>query len=182
MEERINIEIKKQTENINKAMELFSLPLNSRYYCLSFTGLTDGINELVPQFDINQIVGKMVTIKSFKIVPYYPPGLLMARDINFSDGTTEDLDGVQGLRVNRLFDDVLSGTGIQFMINGSPVLFNAINNLAYPLDLFVDNIYYQYPAKIETMTITINSRMMVDLLNLTMATASVKVLVECYIS
>jgi hypothetical protein len=129
-------------------LDLLSLPFKSSYRVLSWTGASDGV-ALTPNFAIADIEGKFMIIKSLKVIPYYQDASV---DLFVTDGVTVNAETIPAAaRIERLFDTD-AGTVIVFRINGSPVnLFNAI----FPLDVDLQNIYYKYPEKVQTLDLNI---------------------------
>ncbi len=172
-DEKINAAI---DEKLNAGFNVFNIPLKSQYTVLSFEGLADG-TILTPKFNADLIQTRRLVIKSFRVVPYYSVESL---DIWLDDGvnpvTTETLPA--HTRINRIFDDFVFGTTIEFLINGSTINWFPGGN-GYNLDLWLDNIFYKYPAAVNTMEVYINSRVYGAVAGL--VAPEVKVLIECYI-
>lgn len=168
-----------KSETKKELGEISNLPLNSNYKVLLWRGQANGIN-ILPGFDINDIVGRIFILKSFKIFPYYNGAGI---DITLFDGATTSNETVwNGSRIVRLFDDYSNGAYINFSINGSLVpFFTNPGSAGYPLDLNLDNIYYKHKSKIQTMDIQINSRVINDLTTGNLVVPLVKVVVECYL-
>ena len=164
-------------DRLNAGLNVFNVPLKSNYTVLSFEGDADG-TPLVQRFNNDLIETRNIIIKSFRIIPYYR---LESVDIWLDDGvnpvTTETLPA--NTRCNRIFDDFVFGTTIVFLINGSTVNWFAGAN-GYNLDLWLDNIFYKYPAAVQNMAVSVNSRVLGNVGGL--ASPNVKVLIECYIA
>lgn len=184
IDEQIKIEINRQVNSeigiLKESLDLINLPLKSQYKILAWQGTSDG-TLLTPQFDVNILIGRSIVIKSFRIIPYYPPGLNPMIDIAFSDGTTETIPNSS--RINRLFDVGTVGTGVTFLMNGTNVIFDSLIALPLPLDLWIDNIYYKYPQRLGTnaITLSVDGDVVTDLSLGTVAACTVKVIVECYL-
>ena len=135
LNEQIKKEVSDQVEKkLTDKLDLFNLPLKSQYKMLLFSGRADG-TDLVPGFDFQIINNKKVVIKSIKIVPYY---FGIGVDISLDDGagTVINENTYANQRINRLFDDFVSGTRIRFFINGSSINFFPSDGVLYPLDIF----------------------------------------------
>jgi len=144
--EQIKKEISDQiAKKFGGELNLFTLPLISQYRTLLWSGPANGAL-LEPNFPMADIQGKVIVIKSFKLVPYSQTAVYV--DIGFSDGTTETIP--QFARLDRLFDNFRDGFRIQMIINGTQVsLFGWLVSAAgytvgYPADFFVDNIFYKF--------------------------------------
>jgi hypothetical protein len=131
-------------------IDLLTLPFKSTYRVLSWRGTANSI-PLTEDFSLLDIQGKLMVIKSFRIIPYYSQ--LTNVDMYVNDGITTNKETLPIFaRIDRLFDIGDNGTIINFKINGGPVnLFNAI----FPLDVDLQNIYFKYPEKIQDITLSI---------------------------
>jgi hypothetical protein len=156
-------------------LDLLTLPFKSTYRVLSFEGLANGVF-LTPGFSIDDIRGKTMVIKSFKIIPYYANA---AVDMYVTDGITVNQETIPiNARIDRLFDRTTSGTFIVLQINGSPLnLFNA----KFPLDLDLQNIYFKYPEKIQELSLQITGIIYGDINLSTLQTPKVVVNMEVYL-
>lgn len=183
--EQIKIEISRQVESqfteLKKSFELLNLPLISQYKVLAWAGTANGAL-LAPQFDINILLNRIITIKSFRIVPYYPPGIAVMTDVFLNDGVTQTVEVIpNSMRINRIFDDNTQGTGITFRINQNPVLFDTLVALPLPLDLWLDNVYYKHPTPVSTLDVAVQSVITTNLQTLATANPAIKVYAECYL-
>jgi hypothetical protein len=156
-------------------LDLLTLPFKSTYRVLSWKGAANGVAVLTPDFNILDIEGKILVIKSFKIIPYYA---VAAIDMFVSDGVTTNSETIpaQG-RIDRIFDTFTS-TIITLKINGTPLNFF---NAAFPLDVDLQNIYYKYPEKIQDISLIINSAIIVNLVTGGQSNPNVKVNMEVYL-
>lgn len=180
LSEQIKQEIKKQIDDsLDSSLNLFNLPLKSTYKCLVFFGRADG-TDLTPGFNINVVLNRTIVIKSIKIVPYY---FGVGVDISLDDGAGTVINEAtyNNQRINRLFDDFVAGTRVVFQINGSTIDFFPSPGNFYPLDLYLDNILYLFPAKVETMNFQVASNVINDLTTGALVNPNVKVLIECYL-
>lgn len=183
LNEQIKQEIATQIEKkLGKELNLFTLPLISQYRALVWGGPANGAF-MVPTFNLNDIIGKTIVIKSLKLVPYSQVANYI--DISFSDGTTETIP--QFARLDRLFDDYRDGFRIQLGINGTElglfgwVLSPAGWTVGYPADFFVDNIFYKFPETVQDITLQITGRVFDDIQAGTQDNPFLKVIVECYL-
>jgi hypothetical protein len=93
----------------------------------------------------------------------------------------EELPGLT--RIERVNDTYNESMILNMVINGTPVPFLSYNPslVGYPLDLYVDNVYYKYPAKVQSWTVVCGA----FITSFPPVGASVaplvKVLVECYL-
>jgi len=166
---------------------IFSLALRSQFRLLSFEGPADG-SDMVQQFDAGELVGKVMTIKSVRLIPYAPAA-----------GGITDTSLVQGagvpnvetlganIRLERITDQFNAGTSIRFLINETPIsIFSQTFSNAtgqYIPDLWEDNIFYKFPAKVQNLRLGVFSNV-AD--NLVTPAASVvlnmRVLLGCYLT
>lgn len=155
-------------------LDLLSLPFKSTYRVLSWSGPADG-TLLTADFNIADLVGKIMVIKSFKVIPYYSDDSI---DLYVTDGVTINAETIPILaRIDRLFD-VYGLTAIVMNINGGQVnLFSA----SFPLDVDLQNIYYKYPEKIQTLTLAITGTIFGDIQAQTIQTPNLKVNMEVYL-
>lgn len=154
---------------------LIDLPLKSEYRILEWDGRADGTDlAFGGGFAITDIQKRVMIIKSFRLIPYYSADGI---DFNFSDGTTETV--FNNTRINRLFDFITAGTNIDFILNDIPLVMFMADD--YPADLFVDNVYYKFHEKIQSIAVRVNMRVVQDLSTGAAATPNVRVVVECYL-
>jgi len=177
-------QIKKEiSDQLNKKLDadltLFNIPLKSRYNVLMFNGRADG-TDLTPGFNINQIAGRTLIIKSFRIIPYY---FGIGVDISLDDGagTVMNEATYANQRINRIFDDFVAGTRINLLINGNTIDLFPGGGQTFPLDVWFDSIMYKHPAKIETLNCQVLSRVINDLTTGALVAPNVKVMIECYL-
>lgn len=174
--------LEEANEELSNKIDLVTLPLKTAYKVLMWYGLGNGAAPLTPSFNIQEIQGKVITIKAVRIFNYYNADAI---DLWLDDGAgtnnTEEIE--TGYRINRLFDRWGSGTQIQFVINGAPIstFAQAAGVSHYPADLDLDNIFYEFPSKVQTWDVTVFTEILEDLMNKTVSSPLVKVMVECYI-
>lgn len=163
---------------------LLDLPLKSDYRALLWHGLADGSN-LTLAFNINDLVGRYIVLKSFAIYPYTSQA---TEDFYVEDsGNTEQWAETipAGFRMNRVFDSFDEGTKVALLFNGIPsnIFFNVgiVLGVGFPLDISLDNIYYRFPEKIQLWDIQVNARAIIDLQGGLDGSPQVKVVCECYI-
>ena len=163
----------------NTKIDLFSLPLISQYRALLWYGDADGTT-LTPNFDTGSIQDRTLVIKSVRLFPYAATAII---DFYVNDGTVSNSETLPiGARLTRVIDNFNLGARIDFKINGTPVgLFPSDADGGYPIDLFVDNIYFHYSEKVQTFEVAITGDVLDDIEANTTQTPSIKVLVECYI-
>jgi hypothetical protein len=158
-----------------KGIDLFNLPLKSQYRVINFSGTADG-TVLTPRFNILDFNNKYLIIKSFRCVPYYASEAI---DFLFSDATSETIPA--GDRINRIFDNFTTGASFRMQINEANIqMFEPFGNEQYNLDLFLDNIYYLYPEKLQSLNCYCNARIDSDLGG-TLASPYVKIILEIYL-
>ena len=169
-------------EELKSKIDISKLPLISQYRVLVWDGRANGTLELTPRFTFADIQNKYVVIKSIRLVPYN-----FGDYVDFyttPDGVTFNTETIQNnLRMNRVFDDFVFGTSINFLINNNPLPIFVPNSLCYPLDLWIDNVFYLYPARIETLNIFVNSRVEQDISGVAggLVAPNVRFVVECYL-
>lgn len=164
----------------SREINVSNLPLIAKYRVFSFHGSTDGLLPLTPLFNIEEIRGRVLIIKSFRFDYYVTEQPFY--DIELSDGVNTYLEPLQrGARINRLFDED-SGMQIDMRINGAPIgIFgNNLGGVSYPADLYLDNIYYKTPEKVQDMTVRIAGRIF-DSPNGALVYVTVKVTMECFL-
>lgn len=157
-------------------IDLLTLPFKSTYRVLSWQGAASGVL-LTADFNLLDIQGKFLVIKSIKIFPYYSAA---AVDLFVNDGgaTTNSETVPINARIDRLFDLYTTGTIINMIINGGPVnLFNA----NFPLDIDLQNIYYKYPEKIQDLTLQVTGTVYTSLVAATTQNPNIKVNMEVYL-
>lgn len=167
-------------EEKSELLDLATLPLKSDYRALIFYGTANGTN-LNQGFPIGDLQKRSIVIKSVRLFPYASDPTI---DFFVNDGVVSNTETIPTrARINRVFDDFINGAQIDFIINGAPVgLFPSSAQGGYPADLFLDNIYYHFPEKIQTFDVSIDVDLCIDLENGTFANQPfIKVLVECYI-
>jgi len=162
-------------------LSLDDLVLNGDYKVLMFWGRSDGSN-LAPNFNINMINDRAMLIKSIKLVPY---AFTDSTDVFFDETNTVHYTVPAGGRLINLIDEYSTGSRINLVINGTqqPIFPTYLAVLGYPLDFFIDNIYYLYSEKINQFSISVNGVIIDDLdpLNVHTEAPNLKVFVECYL-
>jgi len=159
-----------------QGLDLLTLPFKAQYKVLSFYGAADN-TILNKDFSDVDLIGRELIIKSFKIVNYAQEPTI---DFELSDGTKETIP--IGYRLPRLIDRWGTGTTITFLINNSNLpLFNNVAGLSHlPADLSLDNIFYHYSQKVQTINLRIFSQVLTTYVP-AFGNPLVKVIVECYI-
>jgi hypothetical protein len=171
-----------QDVSLDKHLDLLSLPLISQYRVLSFTGVSNGI--LVNNFDPAVVFGKYIVIKSLKVYPYANGNVV---DIFLDDGAGNVFKETQivNSRLNRIFDVSVGGLDLQLFFNGSNISFSQrFGTLVepYPLDLNLDNIFYRFPEKIQTIQMIANALIYTDMqAGAGTAACQLKILMEIYV-
>lgn len=167
--------------------EISRIKLNSKYKVLLFGGVSDGTT-LTRRFTVDDIAGKNLLIKSIRIVPYYIDNGNI--DTWLFDGVTNTVETIQAqTRIERLFDSYSQVTYINVLINGSFVpIFPAMDlptdpviTAGYPLDIFVDNIYYKFPQLLQSFDMQIVAEVLLNIQTNARGICYVKVMVECYL-
>jgi hypothetical protein len=179
LSEQIKTEISKQINDqfkgLKEAMELFTLPFKSQYMVLSWDGAANGTAlALGGGWTVADITNRTMIIKSVRLIPYYSADGI---DFNFSDGTTANV--WNNTRIERLFDFITVGTNLTLTINDMPQSMFKAND--YNADLFIDNIFYKYPEKIQNIAVQCNMRVVQDMSTGAAATPNVRVVMEVYL-
>lgn len=179
----------KAEKALGSALSLITLPLISRYRYLQFNGLADG-SLLTPNFDMRDLQNSVLVLKGIKIIPEYVGGGAVNQDLYLTDGVTVNQELIPGnTRINRLFDDSAYGTTLRFFINESVVpIFPQFTPIVpplvagnVPLDLDIDNIYFKYDAKVNSIGVSVDAQIF-NVLNVPAAvTPNVKVFIQCYL-
>ena len=168
-----------------KELSIFSVALQNQYRLLSFEGLADGTN-MTPQFDIQELRGKELIIKSIRLIPYAPGGGGIV-DISLTDGVSTFIETLGGnIRLDRITDLFNEGTSIRILINGTPcpIFSQNFSNATgqYIPDLWEDNIFYRYPAKLEQISCAIFSTVTNNLVTPGASVVlNMRVLIGCYL-
>lgn len=163
-----------------KEINAYNLPFISKYRVFTFHGSTDGALPLTPLFNFEEIIGRVLIIKSLRFDYYVKEQPF--NDIELTDGGNTYIEALQrGARINRLFDED-TGMQIDVRINGAPIgIFgNNLGGVSYPADLYLDNIYYKTPEKVQDMTVRIAGRIF-DSPNGALVYVTVKVTMECFL-
>jgi len=140
-------------KKISDSFSLLNLQLISKYRVYSFLGSTDGSTTLTPLFNPEEIIGRTLILKSFRI-DYYVT-LEPFSDIELFDGIVKTQEYlVRGARILRVFDED-TGMQVDMRINGAPIgIFgNLSGGISYPADLKLDNIFYKHPEKVQSITV-----------------------------
>lgn len=155
---------------------LENIIINSQYKILAFSGRADGTT-LGRNFLLNSVVNKRMLIKSVKLIPY----AFIQTDVLWN-ATSGDQFAVPGLaKIPTVIDTFTTSSRISLIINGTRQNIFASNiGGAYTLDLFVDNIYFNYKARIETIDFQVTGDIFTDLPAGTTGNPLIKVLIECY--
>lgn len=162
-----------------------AVALKSQYRCLVYSGAADGSN-MTPQFDEDDLFKKRFILKSIRLIPYVPAGSSV-EDFFVTDGVTPFIETIPAnARLDRIFDDFTVGTAIRFLLNGVPVSvfsqeFTGTSGQYIP-DLWLDNIFYEYPQPLQSISLAIFSTVM-DSIETPAASVilSMKVIIECYL-
>jgi len=172
-------DLTKKVYELEKKNSLDQLILSSQFKVLCFSGTSNGAN-LTLRNSFSEIQNRILIFKSFRIIPYYSAD---GKDIALTDGVTTNTETVyNNTRIERLFDFLTTGTRIVLEINGgvAPV-FTVPGAEGYPLDLFIDNMYYKIPTPLQSINIRVTGTCVQDLTTGASATPNIKVIVECYL-
>lgn len=175
---------------IDKELNIFTLPLISQYRILTFTGVADG-SLMTPGFLVDpDIQKKILVLKSFRMIPYSPVGGGGVVDFYLNDGVTVNREKIfEGGRLNRFNDLFGGGYTINLKINSTSVSLFTNNQGAgfYPGDLWVDNIFYKFPEKLDTIELSIKGLVVADIsvspyIAPNLLNPNMKVVIECYLT
>ena len=186
----MNVKNNFQTEIEDQELNLLTLPLKSIYKTIVFTGTADG-TPLTLAGNILDLQNKVFVLKSFRIYPYAPDnddtGVV---DFYLTDGVSTNKETIfDNGRLTRGIDLFGGGFSIDFRINGQQIGIFSANQAAgaYPLDLWLDNIFYKYGnEKLQEISLSIQGLIVLDI-SVTPYTApnlinpDVKVVIECYL-
>ena len=177
-------ELKQSIDNLIKALRIISMPFTSQYRLLQFSGLADG-TLLNPDFSMADIIGRTIVIKSIKFVPF---SNLDQQDIALTDGATTTTEIIpDGFSFDRLFERYRNSVVSVFRINNSllpifqPVIAGVIAQGNSYLRLDLDNIFYQYPAKVDSMSFSVFAQILQSIAPEVVSNPAIKVYVECYL-
>ena len=169
-----------QIKRNQQQLDLFSIPLIAQFRLLTFYGLADG-TLLTKGFPNQDVQNRLMIVKSFRVIPYYN---IDSVDLFVNDGVTTNKETIPaGTRIDRLFDTYAGYSSIRLFINGSLTgIFSELGGAGrYPLDIWEDNIYYKYPAKITGVDVSINGEIVDNIENDTRSNPLVKVLLGVYL-
>jgi len=174
-------QIQKTVEKVfNKNVSpLENIILNSQYHCLMFAGQAGAVNAVEIPATFNQAVfsGKKVLIKSIKFIPYASENTI---DLSLSDGTTETVP--PSMRLQRTLERFSTAADIRMFINGAYVnVFSSdpANNW-FPLDMQLDNIYYNYQSNVQNITFQMAGINFVDFAATGANGVFMSIVLECY--
>jgi len=169
--------LKKQVNELQKKSTLEDIILNGQYVVLAWQGEANGAN-LTQMFLNSIIVDKKLLIKSFRIIPY----ALVESDVFFNRTSVEHFTVPVDARLINVIDLFTDAARINVNINGGGApIFPTISNAAFPLDLFVDNIYYHCKTPITKIEVQITGQILINLDVATPDAPNVKVIMECYL-
>lgn len=169
------------TERYN--LDINTLPFVSEFKILSFKGLTN-FTDLTPQFNINEISGNRIVIKSIKFIRY------SNENFNFLNWYKGNLDSFNLLLANvgsillptEFCNEIFNTSSqIEFSINDRNIIFKNNTNEGYGLSKDYNNIFAYFPEKIQKINFKINSQMCIDVTTATMDIFPIKVIIECYL-
>lgn len=175
-----------KADKAERALDLFSLPLISQFKLYQFSGRADN-SDLVGNVPLADIQGRSIVVKAIRLVAYYENDSI---DLFVDDGATVASETIPGNnRINRLFEVYDYGCQLTFLINGTPIqlfpvevpIFPPAGDGNVPLDLDVDNIFYKYPEKVQSIGFRIDALITEDILNNVTIPPLVKVFLQCYI-
>jgi hypothetical protein len=178
-------------EDINeRELNIFSLPLISKYRVIVFYGTADG-SAMNQGFNIADFQGRIIILKSFRMIPYSPDGEGGVVDFYLDDGVNPVSQETifDGGRLPRFFDFFGTGFSIDLRINNtSTSIFSNVQGGGgfYPGDLWIDNIFYKFPEKVQSLELFIQGLMINDIsVNPYGAGEKInpdyKVVIECYL-
>jgi len=179
--------LSKQDEiNLVLQKELISplehIVLNSQYFVLQFNGLSDG-SDMNPLFPLNVVQGKRMLLKSIRLLPYSNG----ESDILWNKTSGDHFTIPDNFRLHQVEDIYPTQTRITFEINGTALNMFPVDvqpipaSPMYNLDLFVDNVYYNYKSKITSLNFKVDGSYCNDFEATTTVEANMKVLIECYL-
>jgi len=184
----IEAESAKLAADAKAAFDLFTLPLISQFRFFQFSGRADN-SLLTPNFNLVDIQGKTIVIKSIKIVPYYEANSI---DFYITDGVTINSETIPAnCRVNRAFDVYDYGCQLTMLINGSRVplfpqevvIVPPAGDGNVPLDLDIDNIFYKHNAKLTSFELRLDAQIFSSIVSTAQVIDQplVKIFVQCYL-
>lgn len=174
-------QIKKAVESVfNKNVSpLENIILNSQYHCLMFAGQAGAVVPVDIPATFNQAIfnGKKLLIKSIKFIPYASENTI---DLSLSDGTTETVP--PSMRLQRTLERFSTAVDIRLFINGSyqNVFSSDPANNWFPLDLTLDNIYYNYQSNVQSVTFQVAGINFVDFAATGANGVFMSIILECY--
>lgn len=179
----ISEEIKKEisTQLDKKLMQnsIESIVLNSKYVVLTFVGFSTGVVDLTHYFQDDIILNNRFLFKSIKLIPFAEEGQM---DELFNVTSLEHFIVKENARLTKVVDDFTSLGHIKIFINGVDLnLFPSVAAGGQVLDLFVDNIYYNYKAPIASIDVNVLGSIVDNFDAQTTDTVKIKVLIEGYV-
>jgi hypothetical protein len=176
--ELVKAEISYQVDRQLQQDSIESIVLNSKYVVLTFVGFTTGVVNLQHFFLDDVILNRRLLIKSVKLIPF---ALADAVDELYNLTTGDHFVINENARITKCVDAFTSTGHIQLFINGVDVnLFPSVAAGGQVLDLFVDNIYYNYKAPIASIDMNILGSIVSNFETQAEDTVKIKVLIEAY--
>ncbi len=174
--------------SLKDSLETFALPFKSQFKQLTFQGLANNL-DLVKNYNDDDLRGKYILIKSIKVIPYY---INASQDISLTDGVNNFIETIpQSIRVNRLLDNFFANSFLTILINNAPLnLFTSLNQSIIPLNPLhlvnydlgseIDNIYFKYPEKVDSLSVRFLGEMLSTFNPQTEDNLYVRVYIQCY--
>lgn len=173
-------EIKGNVAGSHESASIYDIPLDARYKLIPFYGAADGTN-LTHGFNDPDILKRIITIKSLRVIPYASADTV---DLFMTDGATTFKETIpSGARLDRIFDVYTNYTDVRLILNGAliSVFANVPGGGHYPLDLWIDNVFYRLNQALVSIDVQVNGTYFDDIEAQTTRHPNVKVLIECYL-
>lgn len=170
-------QLEKRIYDLETKSSLEKIILNSRYFCLSFSGFTTGVTDFTNNFDISILRNHKLLIKSIKLVPFASA----TTDEFYNAGSGDQFQVLENMELKRPINYFTSVGKISIRINNVdvPLFPNTTSNFQV-LDLFVDNIYFNYNKNLQSIAVNIDGDLVDDIPADSTTHAKMKVLMEVY--
>lgn len=146
----------------------------NNYALLSFKGIGDGVTSMLPQFDINLIKNKIITIKSFKVYYYNGEadsvvGAILFQWVSPESGDHQNVLNLTGgnIRIPDFYKELVgfvpnpfARRSIQLTLNNN--LLDCFPFSELPNQFKLDNILIQFPNAIQSIDLKIAAAQYID--------------------
>jgi hypothetical protein len=146
----------------------------NNYNLLSWRGIGDGLTKLTPNFNINYLQNKIITIKSFQIFPYngegdMGAGVKLFNWNNLGSGDVFEIDNITAgqVRIPNFYKEAMYFGGvanpirsIQLFINNE--MLDCFPTFGLPLDFKLDNMLIRHPSPLRSIDLMVLANNYID--------------------